>query len=113
MIYGQTLVFNAAPTTSFGAIIDRFEDTTALVGDLNLGRHPGSCGERNRNREPEPADHQAGIKARWRYRIFPEILLNVGAGTTLYSGVISGSTVTFTGISIGVGRNSLRCRTYA
>jgi hypothetical protein len=34
-----------------------------------------------------------------------EILLNVGAGTTLYSGVISGSTVTFTGVGIAVGQS--------
>jgi hypothetical protein len=104
MSYGQTLVFNAAPTTSFGAIIDRFEDTTALVGDLNLGTATAG--------PVANATVTVSLNLPITSQVLKlggvtdsEVLLNVGAGTTLYSGVISGSTVTFTGVSIGVGQS--------
>jgi hypothetical protein len=104
MSYGQTLIFNAAPTTSFGAIIDRFEDTTALVGDLNLGAATAGpvTGATVTVSLNLPITSQVlklgGV-------VDSEILLNVGAGATLYSGVISGSTVTFTGVAIAVGQS--------
>jgi hypothetical protein len=104
MSYGQTLVFSAAPTTSFGAIIDRFEDTTALVGDLNLGSATAG--------PVANATVTVSLNLPITSQVLKlggvadsEILLNVGAGTTLYSGVISGSTVTFTGVAIAVGQS--------
>jgi len=104
MSYGQTLVFNAAPTTSYGAIIDRFEDTTALVGDLNLGTATAG--------PVANATVTVSLNLPITSQVLKlggvtdsEVVLNVGMGTTLYSGVISGSTVTFTGVSIGMGQS--------
>jgi hypothetical protein len=103
MSYGQTLTYVPQTSPVQGTIIDRFEDTRALVGDLLLISGPNNVPLTNTTVTVtlnEPVTSQPG-----------EVILNVGTnatGTTngtLYSGVISGNTVTFSGVTIPANSN--------
>lgn len=102
--FGQTLIYTPQTSPVQGIIIDRFEDTTALVGDLLL--ISGANGSALTNvtvtatlNEPITSQTYASGKA-------SEVILNVGTngtGTsngTLTAGVVSGNTVTFSGVTI-------------
>jgi hypothetical protein len=103
MSYGQTLTYVPQTSPVQGTIIDRFEDTRALVGDLLLISGPNNVPLTNTTVTVtlnEPVTSQPG-----------EVILNVGTngtGTTngtLYSGVVSGNTVTFTAVTIPANSN--------
>ncbi|MGD1069014.1 MAG: hypothetical protein ABSB15_02655 [Bryobacteraceae bacterium] len=114
MSYGQTLTFNPQTPQGEGIIIDRFEDTTALVGDgfFVVGASGNPTAVVNATVTVtlnEPVTSQTFSSGK-----YSEVLLNVGAtasatglnnGATLYAGVVSGSTITFTGVNIPADTN--------
>ncbi len=107
--WGQTLKFNP-PAVPAGIIIDRLEDTTALVGDLVLTSPGGLLGVTNATVTitlNQPVTSQVLTIGS---ATLSDALLNLTDTTTpassaVYAGSIKGSVITFSGVAIPAGDN--------
>ena len=114
MSYGQTLTFVPQTPPGEGIIIDRFEDTTALVGDGYFVVGATGNPQAIVNSTVVVTLNEPITSPTYNKGAASDIVLNVGAtasatglnnGATFYSGVVSGNTVTFTGVNIPANTN--------